>query len=201
MGDFMKHLISAAAIAAATLAAPAAHAAVLYSLTGSFQSDIDDDPDVEELATFTWAFEFSAADFLTTPQSVAPSSCSIVGGGGYYNCGATQFIDPFGETLGGDIDDAFVGFNVVNADNSGSGTANYFFAGGAFSAYGVYSNAGQPDPSGPTGDGGFVGNAGPATLTVSPLAVPEPATWATMIAGFGLTGGAMRRRSQRRAMA
>jgi len=32
-------------------------------------------------------------------------------------------------------------------------------------------------------------------------AVPEPATWAMMIAGFGLVGGAMRRRSTKVAYA
>jgi len=39
------------------------------------------------------------------------------------------------------------------------------------------------------------GGAGTYTLTVSSLeaAVPEPASWAMMIAGFGLVGGAMRR--------
>jgi hypothetical protein len=34
----------------------------------------------------------------------------------------------------------------------------------------------------------------PLTLSAAPGAVPEPATWALMIAGFGLTGAAMRRR-------
>lgn len=35
---------------------------------------------------------------------------------------------------------------------------------------------------------------GAGSLTISVLAVPEPANWALMIAGFGLTGAAMRRR-------
>lgn len=39
-----------------------------------------------------------------------------------------------------------------------------------------------------------------ATTGVAP-AVPEPATWATMVAGFGLLGGALRRRSARPALA
>jgi hypothetical protein len=38
----------------------------------------------------------------------------------------------------------------------------------------------------------------PSTLTIAPLttsgAVPEPTTWAMMLAGFGLVGGAMRRK-------
>jgi len=37
-------------------------------------------------------------------------------------------------------------------------------------------------------------NYAPLTLPSAPSAVPEPASWALMIAGFGLTGAAMRRR-------
>lgn len=49
----------------------------------------------------------------------------------------------------------------------------------------------------------IAGNGGPrptdnytVTIAVSP-AVPEPTTWAMMIAGFGMIGGAMRRRTTR----
>ena len=38
---------------------------------------------------------------------------------------------------------------------------------------------------------------GPGDITVGGNAVPEPATWAMMIAGFGLAGAAMRRRATR----
>jgi hypothetical protein len=37
-------------------------------------------------------------------------------------------------------------------------------------------------------------NYAPLTLPTAPGGVPEPASWALMIAGFGLTGAAMRRR-------
>ena len=36
-----------------------------------------------------------------------------------------------------------------------------------------------------------------AVLYTPPGVVPEPATWAMMIAGFGLTGAAIRRRKTR----
>ncbi len=42
-------------------------------------------------------------------------------------------------------------------------------------------------------------NSGPVVLATAPGgpgAVPEPASWAMMIAGFGLAGGAMRRRAR-----
>jgi hypothetical protein len=38
-------------------------------------------------------------------------------------------------------------------------------------------------------------------IRLTATAVPEPATWAMMIAGFGLMGGAMRRRSAGLALA
>ena len=45
----------------------------------------------------------------------------------------------------------------------------------------------------------------PAVITEAPTtptgAVPEPASWAMMVAGFGLVGGALRRRSMARVAA
>jgi len=43
-------------------------------------------------------------------------------------------------------------------------------------------------------DGNFSDNGGSFELTVSQAAIPEPATWAMMIVGFGLVGAGMRRR-------
>jgi hypothetical protein len=172
---------------ALTIAAPAT-AAVSYTLAGSFQADTDQDM-IDEV--YAWTFSFSRPTFVTTLEEVTPDSCTITGT--FYQCAATQTIDPTGSTFGPPIDDAFVGFNVQNTDQSGGGTAFYFFEGGAFSAFGVYSNAGQPSPS------GNVGNAGPATLIVA-NAVPEPASWAMMVGGFGLIGSSMRRRANTRAL-
>jgi hypothetical protein len=42
-------------------------------------------------------------------------------------------------------------------------------------------------------DGDFTGNTGGVSLRISTL-VPEPATWALMIAGFGLAGASLRSR-------
>jgi hypothetical protein len=167
-------------LSAMALPSASAQAAVLYTVTGSFEADTNDDT-VSEV--YTWAFSFSRPSFVTTLTEVAPSSCTI--SGTFYQCAATQTIDPGGTTFGPPIDDDYIGFNVVNTDMSGGGTSFYFFQGGALGSPGVYSNAGQPDPS-----GGF-GNAGPATLTVATV-VPEPASWALMIAGFGLAGVAAR---------
>jgi len=70
----------------------------------------------------------------------------------------------------------------------------------AFSASSVYTflvNTGTAAPStlyfGVT-DGQYSDNGGQYRITISN--VPEPASWALLIAGFGLTGAALRRRRQ-----
>jgi hypothetical protein len=81
-------------------------------------------------------------------------------------------------------------------------------SGGGVFGTGPFTSTGGPQLfSGPTSaptflQGTFDLSGGPRypqfTLTISALttsgAVPEPASWAMMIAGFGLVGGAMRRR-------
>jgi hypothetical protein len=45
-----------------------------------------------------------------------------------------------------------------------------------------------------TGQANLVGSFGTGVTDISSLSVPEPASWAMMIAGFGMAGAAMRRR-------
>jgi hypothetical protein len=73
----------------------------------------------------------------------------------------------------------------------------------AYNASNVYNfilNTGSVTPTklyfGVT-DGVYGDNGGKFRLEISPIAaVPEPATWAMMILGFGLVGGAMRSRQR-----
>jgi hypothetical protein len=193
----MMRLATLAAALIATSLPFAAQAQVSYALTGTFGADTDGDGTNE---TYDWLFSFSTPSYVASLTEVTPTACSITGS--FYACAATQTIDPMAATFGPPIDDAFVGFNVANIGGGGGGTSFYFFQGGAFAANGVYTTTGQPNPSGPLYDdnGAYsVGNAGLATLTVTGIptsgsVVPEPASWAMMIAGVAGIGGALRRR-------
>jgi len=67
---------------------------------------------------------------------------------------------------------------IFSASSFGSTMTNRYFADSAFGSANTYVAA----------------RGASATLTVAEGAVPEPATWAMFIGGFGLIGLAMRRR-------
>lgn len=59
---------------------------------------------------------------------------------------------------------------------------------GSVGAYGLPSGGGSP-----VGGGGIVTPGNPASTIPTPGAVPEAATWITMVTGFGIVGSAIRR--------
>ena len=61
----------------------------------------------------------------------------------------------------------------------------------------VTTNAGLRLQWGPDGYNGGIDNLSFSTALVEPGAVPEPATWAMLIGGFGAIGATMRRRGPR----
>lgn len=109
---------------------------------------------------------------------------------------AFSFTSP--ELFGGSVDGSTVGQSVLFGfyqagkltwDNGGDATFN-FWGGGRLGVHltDVTFNEGLFGLHEGKKHGGIVD----ATFTLS--AVPEPATWLTMIAGFGMIGAAMRRR-------
>jgi hypothetical protein len=126
------------------------------------------------------SFELTTANFLTGSNIFAPASltnCSVTFSPGSQNCGS-QLLDttfyapsPFYTTVGFGTDD--------------QSTTYYYFDQGSFSTLGTHESR-------------IFGAEQFATLTVSDFvqtpSVPEPATWAMMIIGFGLVGAGMRRR-------
>jgi hypothetical protein len=61
--------------------------------------------------------------------------------------------------------------------SAGFGFANYTYVAWSRSALGSRA---------------FIADLAPDTVSVSGTAVPEPTTWAMLVAGFGLTGAALR---------
>lgn len=122
------------------------------------------------------AFTYSSAQYITSDRTIfagSLDSCTAVGG----TCQAAAF----------DVDYENRGQNstiVFSRQQSNFGASSYhYFALGAFAQNGTYAT---------------VVDFNPATLRVSgsadPVtpAVPEPATWAMLIIGFGVVGSALR---------
>lgn len=136
---------------------------------------------VEELSFsgFVSVFDYSTLTFVGRPYSVSLSDTTFLTDSkedvSLYNPSTMDFI------LKGDWGTesttyfrSVVGEHLIVASNLISGDESF----------GVYA-------------GGQRGHFGTENMTVTPLAaVPEPTTWAMMIGGLGLVGGAMRRRQR-----
>ncbi len=157
----------AAAVSAVALTAPA-EATVTYTFEAT--SALNGAP--------FGNFEFTAANFLTGGNAVPLvdlTSCNVTFVGfGSPDCGPQLLADNF-----------FASHSAVFFQTDNGSQTVYYFPLLAFSTIGSH-------------DSEILGPDQFATLTVSSTnnAVPEPGTWATMLAGFGLMGFALRRRGK-----
>ena len=163
-----KLLVAAAAGLAFVLSAPA-DAAVRYDFKAL--SSYDHGP---FFGVTTGGFVYDAPSFITTDTIVPASalvSCSVTSTAGPVACWQQEFA--FDAVL----------FGVLSP--IGGGQINYFFPTGAFGAVGTYKTI-------------YFHGFQDGTLVVSKVTagpgVPEPATWATLILGFGAVGSLVRRR-------
>lgn len=125
------------------------------------------------------------ASFTLTPspvtgpdQTFSASQVNLQCGDAFVTCNSVTFSTDFSPGF----DSIAINFTTGSGDQS----VYYYFSPKAFGVDGVYNQDA----------GAFFNNA---TLTVA--GVPEPATWAMMIAGSGLAGAALRRsKKDRRSM-
>ena len=156
-------------------------------------------------AAETLVATFTQPDGGQTTQTYSGIVRVLVTGTGQSN--GTRFNDAFYDVLTGTRDGSFYqltfGTTTLVPLNPAQNAVNFLVGPlPAFSPTNTYQfllNTGTSTPSilhFGVGDGQFADNSGAYTITVT--AVPEPATWATMILGVGTAGAAMRRRRSRR---
>lgn len=165
-------LLAVTALTACAVAAPAA-ALVQYDFTAYSSFPIEGEQ-------FSGSFSYTAPDFIvpdTTVDVADLTSCEAFSNLGPVTCREQGFIS-------GLVDDMVTVSFGVNAVGGTYGIF-YYFVDTAFGTPGTYEST-------------LFGTDQQGQLVVTDLGVvPEPASWAMMIAGFGLVGGAMRRRVAR----
>ena len=170
----------------AALAAMPAQAAVKYQFTAAAEGEFPFTPQFTYISptfvsgTATTTIQNAALTGCSVPQAPLPTTCSYV-----------EFPPNF---FNQNKDAIF----VHTTNQFGAGTAAYSFVRGAFGDYGTYLDT-LSQSGGPLVQ---------ATLVVSfvdsgPGGVPEPASWAMMIGGFGAIGLGSRhaQRARQRAFA
>ena len=212
----MKHLVVGLALALA--AAPAT--AVSVSNTAAI-AIVDDDPttsviNVSGVAGTITGMTLTLNDLSHTyPDDLVVGVINQSWGVGFFFMsgvgGSTDVNDAtltFSDAATGQLPQSFVGGGIVSGTYQPSNLGQYIF--GAFGGVGAFAgfNGGTanglwtlyvydifPD------DTAAIAGGWSLDFTTDASAVPEPASWALMLGGFGLVGSAMRRRNAPRHVA
>jgi len=206
----MNRLIALCALATATatataLAMPAQ--AVILNLDGKLNAGLNDANGIAlALTAGTYKFSFVQDQYTAFNRFSSATNCNIAGG----NC-RTGFENSVRWTLDGDNLNPFK-FGDGNA-SGGMGpqttTGGYYLnAATSFANSGVFTSnftfASPVTLKAFIFDDNLSDNSGGISLNIArtpDTAVPEPASWAMLIAGFGLIGAVMRRRRRAAATA
>lgn len=170
----MKRVFAGAILVAlAQLTTVPASAAVRYDFTALSSFD-----------GVTGSFSFTTSNFITQNLFVPAANldnCTVLTPvGGSCTFSSAFFADT--STLSGSGTDTsdIIGFQVNFSQPA------FVFANGAFGAFGTYQTI------------EFGSNQAGVLVVSQAGAIPEPASWAMMITGFGLVGAAMRRKAAAR---
>lgn len=191
----MKKLLCAALLAASAFASPAM-AATNFSFTGTF-----DDPNDVQLFNFTVGTGSTVTLRTYSYAGGTNAAGQVITGGNFdpilalFNS-AGEFIDQNDDGGCGNVPPGNTGNCYDTYLNIDLAPGTYTVSVMAFSNFAVGPNL----SNGFEGDGSFNGRGQNWAFDVLNVdtaeipGVPEPATWAMMIGGFGLVGAAMRRR-------
>ncbi|HEU4819951.1 MAG TPA: PEPxxWA-CTERM sorting domain-containing protein [Qipengyuania sp.] len=136
-----------------------------------------------QAATFAWT---GPSDFDTATQIFAPVYADTLtfSGNGFYHNHGNPYSMVFRATIDG-VDQQIFSFNPGSVDFALSSLAPISFGGGMVTSLTLSTSS-------PVGQAYHAMSGETFTLAAVGNAVPEPATWAMLILGFGLTGGALR---------
>lgn len=196
-GDIMKSVILAAASAVAILsAAPASAAQVVYTFAGTFSGTASGQTFTDQQVTFnaTGDTDTARTDDATGFKLVDLSSVTASMGETvvFSLTEATTFAVRQSGSIAGILDRAitkqYFAFETPGlATYDGTATFSETLASQGYGSQGTFFSS-VAGPSSITS----VANLRFSAVVGAQDAVPEPATWGLMLAGFGLVGGALR---------